>query len=212
MKKLLLTIGFVILATAQVSAQEPEMDKTEIEYENFTKTLANNAIKIVMSSDTNEKQIEEFKTLFMENCDLKYIGKFVLGQYWKGLDEAEREDFLTAFTDSVIMNWALQFNTFDGGTLEINSVTKSENPNSKHYFVNSTMKFTNGMKPAEVIWRERKDSEGKIKAIDIIIEGISMAMSYRNEYRSVLQRSSGDISGLITSLNEKTQSLKSQYK
>lgn len=210
---LLLTI-FSLPALAQTSSQQSlddTKDKEELVYEQFTTNLANQAISIVMSSDTNETQITKFRELFLENCQLRYIGRFVLGQYWKKLDNSNQEEFLEAFTNSVIMGWAVKFNSFKGGTLEINSVNKSENPNSSDYFINSTMTFTDGMKPAEVIWRERKDKSGNIKVVDIIIEGVSMAMTYRNEYRSVLQRNNGNVRDLISSLDIKTQELQSEF-
>ncbi len=216
MKKLISTLLIIFFTTPAMAFLEK--DKNEIDpatvakYEKFTNNLAKKAITIVMSTDTPEVQIANFKELFTENCELRYIGRFVLGQYWKDISESEQEAFIVAFTDSVIMNWALKFNTFDGGRLDINSVNKSENPNSKDVFVNSKMIFKNGMKPAEVIWRERINEENEVKAIDIIIEGVSMAMTYRNEYRSFLQRNEGDVDALIISLNEKTEELRKTFK
>ncbi len=212
MKKILLTLALMLATPAFAQTQEETTDMINPIYKEFTENLANEAMGIIMSSEANDAKVNSFTKLFMENCDLRYVGRFVLGQYWKGLEDSEREAFLQSFTDSVIMSWASRFNTFQGGKLEINSVNKSENPNSKDHFVNSTMTFTNGTKPAEVVWRERLDKEGKVKVIDIVIEGISMAMTYRNEYRSVLQRNDGNVSDLITSLNENTQNLKANFK
>lgn len=203
MKKIILTLCLTVALSAPALA--------ESNYEKFTTNLASKAITIVTSSADDDKKVDEFTELFLDNCDLHYIGRFVLGQYWKGLEKEKQDDFLEAFTNSVIMSWAVKFNAFHGGTLKINSVARSENPNSTDYFVNSTMTFKDGTKPAEVIWRERMDKEGSIKVIDIVIEGISMAMSYRNEYRAVLQRNSGDVADLIVSLNQKAKNLRREF-
>ncbi len=216
MKKIILTLFVVIGITSQALAQETqevtEIDETAMKYEQFTKELSNEAIKIITSDKGNEEKLEAFKTLFIENCNLNSLARFVLAQYWRGLSEDEQADFTESFTNSVIISWATKFNAFKGGELEINSVNKSEKATSKDYFVNSTMKFTDGTQDAEVIWREREDKDGKIKILDISIEGISMAMSYRNEYRAVLQRNNGNVNDLIKSLDEKSAKLHSEFK
>ena len=164
---------------------------------NFVEKLANTIITDVLkSTDTTEKKTERFEKHFLEALDTQSIGKFVLGRYWRTASHTEREQFLDAFTDMALKSWADKFDMYNGQEIIFIDARPAEGENQ--VYVNSQIK--NDPNPVEVIWRVR-NKNGTYKIVDIIIEGVSMVLSYRNEYMAYLQNHS---------LSELTERLKAQ--
>ena len=164
---------------------------------NFVEKLANTIITDVLkSTDTTEKKTERFEKHFLEALDTQSIGKFVLGRYWRTASHTEREQFLDAFTDMALKSWADKFDMYNGQEIIFIDARPAEGENQ--VYVNSQIK--NDPNPVEVIWRVR-NKNGTYKIVDIIIEGVSMVLSYRNEYTAYLQNHS---------LSELTERLKAQ--
>lgn len=164
---------------------------------NFVEKLANTIITDVLkSTDTAEKKTERFEKHFLEALDTQSIGKFVLGRYWRTASHTEREQFLDAFTDMALKSWADKFDMYNGQEIIFIDARPAEGENQ--VYVNSQIK--NDPNPVEVIWRVR-NKNGTYKIVDIIIEGVSMVLSYRNEYTAYLQNHS---------LSELTERLKAQ--
>ena len=164
---------------------------------NFVEKLANTIITDVLkSTDTTEKKTERFEKHFLEALDTQSIGKFALGRYWRTASHTEREQFLDAFTDMALKSWADKFDMYNGQEIIFIDARPAEGENQ--VYVNSQIK--NDPNPVEVIWRVR-NKNGTYKIVDIIIEGVSMVLSYRNEYTAYLQNHS---------LLELTERLKAQ--
>ncbi|MBO7333201.1 MAG: ABC transporter substrate-binding protein [Alphaproteobacteria bacterium] len=188
-KTLLLFLGLFL-----VSSPAKAVDTEAI---NFVEKLANTIITDVLkSTDTAEKKTERFEKHFLEALDTQSIGKFVLGRYWRTATHTERDQFLEAFTDMALKSWADKFDMYNGQEIVFVDARPAEGENQ--VYVNSQIK--NEPNPVEVIWRVR-NKNGSYKIVDIIIEGVSMVLSYRNEYTAYLQNHS---------LTELTERLKTQ--
>ena len=142
-----------------------------------------------------------FKTEFESALDLKNIGQFVLGVYWRKASAEERDAFLKAFMDFTTKTWADRFNLYQGQKIIF---TGARNAEKKQLYVDSVIQNS---PPVEVIWR-LKQKDNTYRIIDIIIEGVSMAMSYRNEYSSFLQTHNGDVKALTKELETKSAAFK----
>lgn len=195
MKKLLsLLCGLFLMTYSAYGATDPA-----IEYVN---KLTDDVIANVLASP---KPMTEKLALFQEKfnaaLDLKYIGQFVLGVYWRSATPTQRDAFLKAFMDFTTKSWADKFNMYTGQKIVFKG---TQNAQKGQIFVNSTVENN---PPAEVIWRLR-DKNGQYRIIDIIVEGVSMAMSYRNEYAAFLQANNGNLDKLIKTLQEKSATFK----
>ncbi len=166
----------------------------------FVKELTDNIITNVLESKENqEKKEADFKKYFTQALDLPSIGRFVLGRYWKSADKQQRDDFIQIFMDATTKSWADRFNLYTGQQLEfLGSRFMNDNPNQ--IYVDS--KIMDKKSPVEVIWRLQKKQDS-YKIIDIIIENVSMALTYRNEYNAFLQSHNGDIAALINQIRQK---------
>ena len=173
MKKLLLII-FSIFVSFQSLAETPT---------DFVQTLSDQIItNVLKSTDTQEEKTKRFEEYFLSALDVQTIGKNVLGRHWKSATEEERKAFLDAFTDMALKSWADRFNMYTGQEISFTNETPAQGKNQ--VFVNSFIQ--DDPNPISVIWRvSNKNNEYKI--VDIVVEGVSMTLSYRNEYDSFLR-------------------------
>lgn len=169
----------------------------------FVNNLTNNIItNVLVAQKTDAEKLDTFRTEFQSALDLKSIGQFVLGIYWRKATTEERETFLTAFMDFSTKSWADRFNLYHGQQIVF---TGTENAQTKgQLYVNSQIQNN---PPVDVVWRLRQ-SGSSYKIIDIIVEGVSMAVSYRNEYTAFLQKNGGKLSALTQELNRKSAAFK----
>lgn len=194
MKKIFTLICGLLIWTNTAQASDPSIE--------FVNSLTDKIIENVLTSQqSTEEKLTEFRKEFTATLDLKSIGQFVLGIYWRKATPAEREAFLTAFIDFTTKTWADRFDMYTGQQI---TFTGTRNAEGNQLYVDSQIQNN---PPVEVIWRLRKKKDG-FRIIDIIVEGVSMAMSYRNEYSSFLQANDGSVVALTKELERKSAAFK----
>ena len=194
MKKIFLTLICALWAIP-VLAADPAID--------FMDKLAKEIIEQgVLAIKTNEEKEAFFHEKFTANLDLKSISQMVLGVYWKKATEQEKQDFMEAFTDLTTKTWTDRFGLYEGQDIVFQGTRNA--PQKNQIYVDSKI---NNDPPIEVIWRLRQ-KDGTYKIVDIVVEDVSMVMSYRNEYTSVLQQNNGSVQTLIDLLKDKATHFK----
>ncbi|MBQ8672188.1 MAG: ABC transporter substrate-binding protein [Alphaproteobacteria bacterium] len=168
--------------------------------ENFIKNVTNTGIEELINSNASEQEKQEkFTKLFNEDLDLDFIGKFVLGRYWRTANSKQRKEFIDVYRKLNIQTWSERFNEFKGKHFEFTGTEKSKS--ADQIFVNTQVPMQEGA-PASVKWRV-KETNGKLRIVDIIIENVSLAQTARSEYTSYIQKSPNGIDGLIKDLKAK---------
>jgi len=142
-----------------------------------------------------------FRNLFRAHFDIPAIGRFVLARYWRTADAAEQKDFIAVFEDVMVRRFAPQFTGYAGTRLEVTKVQPLDD--SRQFMVSTRIDPPDG-KPFTVDWRVREGDEG-YRVLDVIGEGVSMALTLRSEYTSVI-KSAGGVSGLIEQLRRQVES------
>lgn len=194
MKKICALLLSVLLLTTKAQANENAIA--------FTKNLTDSIITNVLTSNkSSEEKLELFRSSFQPALDLKSIGQFVLGVYWRKATQQQKDAFLDAFIDFATKSWADKFNLYTGQQIEFKGTREAK---SKQIYVDSIIQNN---PPVEVIWRI-KERNNEYKIVDIIVEGVSMAMSYRNEYTAFLQKNNGNLDTLTTELKTKSAAFK----
>lgn len=168
--------------------------------EQFVKNMTNEGIEDIINANVSkaEKQAR-FKKLFNEALDLDFIGKYVLGRYWRTATPQQRKDFINTYRELNTKVWSERFDEFKGKSFEFKGTTPSNS--AGQIFVNTQVPMDQG-EPASVVWRV-KETDGKFKIIDIIIEKVSLTMANRNEYTAFIKNNGGNINALITNLKAK---------
>jgi phospholipid transport system substrate-binding protein len=145
---------------------------------------------------------QRFRVLFREHFDVPAIGRFVLGRYWRKAKTPVREDFLSVFEEIMVRRFAPKFANYAHSRFEIGLVRPL--PPKGQYMVASTVVPTEG-EPLHIDWRVR-DKDGRLKILDVVGQGISMALTLRSEYASAIKDSGGRVEGLVDKLRARIES------
>ena len=141
---------------------------------------------------------QSFRSLFRANFDIPAIGRFVLGRYWRKARPEVRRGFLAAFEEIMAQRFASRFTGYANTKFEVVSVQALKK--AGQFKVNSRISPTED-EVYPVGWLvEQKNSQFWV--LDVVAEGVSMALTLRSEYASVLKRSGGRVEGLIAQLHE----------
>ncbi|MGO8914460.1 MAG: phospholipid-binding protein MlaC [Stellaceae bacterium] len=168
----------------------------------FVNDLVNQALQSLDNKQlSTEDRAKQFRDLLDHDFDMARISRFVLGRYWNEANDQEKRQFQTLFEEYVVRAYAQRFSDYSGETVKI---TGSRPEGETSTLVQSQVIRTNGAPPAKVDWRVRKDDAG-FKIVDVDVEGVSMILTQREEFSSVIQRSGG-LAGLNKTLQDKLAS------
>ncbi len=187
----LLFAGFVAASPGAAAAEEPT---------DFISTLGTRAITELADEDISQVDREtRFRNLLNEHFDVPAIGRFVLGRHWKMASDDERTEFLNLFEDFIVRSYAVRFAGYSGETFTV----KGSTPGPKSATLVHSRVLRGNAEPIRVDWRVEPRGE-KLVITDVIVEGVSMSVTQRSEFASVIQSSGGKIEGLLEALRNKT--------
>ena len=195
MKKILVCF-FAFMTFVQSAVAAIDKDNAVVMVENLTKEGIE---KIINSNSSAEEKNNVFRKLFTENLDLDFIGKYVLGRYWRIATPAQQKEFVKLYKEFNVKTWSKRFDEFKGKKFSFLGTSSSNNPDQ--VFVDTEVPM-DGAKPVSVKWRV-SEKKGQMKIIDIIIENVSLAQTARNEYTSFIAKSPKGIEGLLDNLRQK---------
>ncbi len=169
----------------------------------FLQDLADTAMVQLADGELDDAQRDaNFRKLFRQNFDIKAIGRFVLARYWRGATESQRDDFLQTFEDVLVQRFLPLFREAAGPDLSfVREATDSTMPDL--VIVKSVIRAV-GNEPIRVDWRLTQAGAG-YKILDVVAEGVSLAITYRQEYASVVSQAGGNIDVLTEQLKSKVE-------
>lgn len=166
--------------------------------QSFIQDMANRAIDFLgndgMSADQKKTA---FRKLLQDNFDMRTIGRFSLGRYWRVSTPEQRNEYQKLFEQMVIGVYSERFAEYKGQRFETRGF-REDGP--KDTLVNSFIVPDQGPE-IQVDWRVR-NKDGIYKVVDVIVEGVSMSVTQRSDFSSVIQRGGGDVSVLLAHLRE----------
>lgn len=166
----------------------------------FVSGLAQEALDDLASTAIPEAQrVARFRTLFAETFDVPLIARFVLGRYWRQASEAERTEYVRLFDELVVQTYVRRFNEFNTARIRVLSTSK---PNEDNDVIVAVEGILANKPPVRLDVRVRQNGSD-YRIIDVAIEGVSMAITQRDEFASVIQRGGGRVEALLASLREK---------
>ena len=135
------------------------------------------------------------------DIDIAPIARFVLGRYWRTATEGQRRAYVAAYSDYILNAYTAKIGG-GGAALGRLDVIRTEAHGTKDFLVHSVVARA-GNKPMRVIWRVRR-RDGRYRIIDLIMEGVSMVQTQRQEFVSMIRASGGDVDKLIAELKQRT--------
>jgi len=171
-------------------------DKVSAGAEKFVDDLAGQGIGFLSNEDlSSESQKSAFKKLLNKRFDMDTIARFSLGRHWRTASKAQRAEYLKLFKVMIVDVYSERFKDYQGQTL---AVTGSRKEGTKDILVHSVLEQNKGP-DVKVDWRVRRKN-GRYQVIDVIVEGVSMALTQRSDFSSVVQRGGGDMEALLVHL------------
>ena len=169
----------------------------------FVERLGEKAIAQLTPKDISEaERVKRMRALLNEAFDVPVIGKFVLGVYWRRATEKQRAEFIELYETIVAHSYAGLFKKYSG---EAFTVTKERPVASDGAIVYGSITQAGGP-PIPVELRVVRNSH-QYKAVDIKVAGVSMPLTHRIEYSSLIRRSGGKVERLLKGLRKKTAAL-----
>jgi phospholipid transport system substrate-binding protein len=169
------------------------------EAEAFMTGLGDKVIALLTDrSLSQQEKTSQFQEILETKFNLKAIGKFVLGRYWKQASEEQKKEFLTFFKATTIASYASRFQDYTSEKFEI---LGSRPEKDGGVTVLTRIMRPNGQ-AISVDWKIF-EKNGKMAIYDVILEGISMGITQRSEYASVIQKGGGNISVIIDALRKR---------
>ncbi|TMJ56239.1 MAG: ABC transporter substrate-binding protein [Alphaproteobacteria bacterium] len=193
-RRSVLTAAFVLIAAALAPAALAAADPAAV-----INNLGNRALEVLGKNATPAQRAARFQELFRADFDVPGIARFVLGRYWKTATPEQQEESVKLFEDYIALVYSAQLAAYSGETLKVTG----SRPGPEGAIVASEIVRPTGAPPVKVEWH-LTDRSGSYKINDVSVDGISMAVTQRSEFAAVIQRSGGQVQGLITQLREKT--------
>jgi phospholipid transport system substrate-binding protein len=166
----------------------------------FISDLGQRTVRVLAAKVSEGEREAQFRALFNEGFDVPAISRFVLGNYWRVATDEQRRAFVTLFEAYVVHAYAVRFNEYSGQQLKV-TAQRAEGEDSA--LVQSVIAQPSGAPPLRIDWRVGKTEKG-YKINDVVVEGVSMAVTQRQEFSAVIQRNGGEIDALLKLLREKT--------
>ena len=187
-KKYLISILILIPITA--FALEPK---------DFIQTTVDEASKILSDEITNDQKIDKLKSIAQKTVDVKGIGFYTLGKYRKNLTEEQKEKYSELFEKYFLKSFSSRLLEYTDPQINVDS---QEVLNENYTIVNSTLEGTEQRPEIKIDWRVYTKNTTKPLIRDLIIEGLSLARTQKEEFASILNSNNNEIQKLINKLDE----------
>ncbi len=171
----------------------------------FVRDLGKEAIRVLSSKGESLAQREaKFQAILYDKFDVRTIGRFALGRYWRQASSEQKNDYLRLFGTYIAQDYSTKVGGYTGETLTIDSETPLKN--KIDVLVNTRITRPSGP-PIKITWRVRFRANGP-RIIDVMVEGISMALTQRQQFSSVVSRYG--LQGLLETLRARTTKVRAK--
>ena len=194
MKRKLLVSLVIFFSISSVSLSiEPDI---------FVQSTVNRASKLLGEDITKEEKIKKLKLIAKETVDIKGIGFYTLGAKRKSLNDSEKKKYAELFEEYFLKSFSSRLAEYTNPEID---VTNKDKLNNNYTIVNSVLKATNERPEINIDWRIYTKNPDNPLIRDLIIEGLSLARTQKEEFTSVLNSNDNDIEALFKVLKEFSQ-------
>tara|TARA_B100000029_G_scaffold55238_1_gene50108 strand:- start:157 stop:762 length:606 start_codon:yes stop_codon:yes gene_type:complete len=165
----------------------------------FISQLVGEAKSILSSSDGQEEKAKKLGNLALENVDIKALALYTVGPYRKEMTEDELKKYHTLFEKYFLKSFTSRLTEYSDPKIEITGV---EVKNPKYTIVQSKLLGTSEKPEVKIDWRVYTKNPEKPLIRDLIVEGLSLARTQKEEFVSIIESNDGDINKLFERLEE----------
>ena len=165
----------------------------------FITNLTSDASKVLASEKSKDQKMLKLINLAEENVDIDGIGRYTLGKYRKQLSDAKLDEYKSLFREYFLKSFSSRLSEYTDPKI---NVIKEEIINDKYTIVSSVLEANEKRPEVKIDWRVYTINPEKPLVRDLIIEGLSLARTQREEFNSVIQNGDGNIEVLFSNLRE----------
>jgi len=190
MKKILILLIIFSLKVSAVYSIEPDV---------FVQSTVNRASQILSKNLTKEQKIIELKSIAKETVDIVGVGFYSLGSARKNLNENQKKQYLNLFEKYFLKSFSSRLSEYTNPKIEVQGKKKI---NQNYTIVNSLLIGTSERPEVKIDWRIYTKNPNNPLIRDLIIEGLSLARTQKEEFASILNSNDGNINSLFKVLDE----------
>ena len=173
-----------------------------IEPDVFVQSTVNRASKVLSEDLTKKEKIDKLKLIAKETVDIRGIGFYTLGAIRKNLNNNEKIKYSKLFESYFLKSFSSRLSEYTNPEIDVQD---KEVLNEKYTIVNSLLKATNERPEIKITWRVYTKDPTNPLIRDLIIEGLSLARTQKEEFASILNSNNNDINALFKVLEEFSQ-------
>ena len=192
-KKLLTTLLIYFFTSVNAISIEPDV---------FVQSTVNRASKILSENISKDEKMEKLKVIARETVDINGIGLYTLGSFRKNLNDEQKTTYKKLFKNYFLKSFSSRLSEYTNPEID---VFNKEVLNANYTIVNSLLVASGDRPEVKIDWRiYTKNSENPLIR-DLIIEGLSLARTQKEEFSSILSSNDGDINALFLTLEKFTK-------
>jgi phospholipid transport system substrate-binding protein len=190
MKKLLILIFLLNLQIGNAHSIEPDV---------FVQSTVNRASEILSKDISKEEKINQLKVIAKETVDIKGVGFYSLGSVRKNLDDKQKNKYLELFEDYFLKSFSSRLSEYSNPKIDVQD---KDVLNKNYTIVKSILVATSDRPEIKIEWRIYTKNPDNPLIRDLIIEGLSLARTQKEEFASILNSNDGDINALYEALEK----------
>ncbi len=190
MKKILLILLLFSINSSNVYSIEPDV---------FVQSTVNRASQILSKNISKEEKINQLKSIAKETVDIKGVGFYSLGSARKNLNDSQKIQYSKLFENYFLKSFSSRLAEYTNPEIEVND---KKVLNKNYTIVNSLLVATSERPEVKIDWRVYTKDPKNPLIRDLIIEGLSLARTQKEEFSSILNSNDGDINALFKTLKE----------
>jgi len=192
-KKILAILTFLIISLTNITKVY------SIEPDIFVQSTVNRAAKTLGGNLTKDERVEKLKEIAKDTVDINGIGFYTLGAYRKTISDAQIEQYKTLFEQYFLKSFSSRLAEYSNPEIEVTSKKKL---NENYTMVSSILVGTEQRPEVNIDWRVYTKNPSNPLIRDLIIEGLSLARTQKEEFSSIIESNDGDIKALFESLKK----------
>ena len=193
MKKIFIFAAFLIIVFSSISKVY------SIEADIFVQSTVNRASEALNNKFSKEEKISKLKEIASQTVDIKGIGSYTLGAYRKTISNDQMEKYEFLFEQYFLKSFASRLAEYSNPEIEVTSKKKL---NQNYTMVSSVLVSTEQRPEVTIDWRIYTKNPENLLIRDLIIEGLSLARTQKEEFSSIIKSNDGDINALFSALKE----------
>ena len=174
-------------------------NSSSIEPDVFVQSTVNRASQVLSNNLSKEQKIKELKSIAKETVDIEGIGMYTLGSYRKTLNEDQKKVYKVLFNEYFLKTFSSRLAEYSNPEIQVNS---KEKLNKNYTMVSSILVATEQRPEIQINWRIYTKNPDDLKIRDLVIEGLSLARTQKEEFSSIIQSNNENIDALFDNLRK----------